>query len=319
MGKRYRALIGILLSLLFLWLAFRKVDFSEVGFALGNANYLYFVLAFFLSGAGFLLRAYRWKIMLSPIKDIRFGKVFSALTIGFMANGILPMRLGEIVRAIALGYDEGISRSAALATIVVERVFDIFVLLFFFAVFLLIIPFPTTIKNIALIAFSIGVFVIGFFILLISRPKLIMKLFNFLPDKLYKRIQSTILSFIEGLMIIKNWKLLTMVTLLSISFWSYVAIINYTLFQVLQIELPLYAAFIVMISVSLGVSLPSAPGFVGTFHYFAILGLSIFSISKNTALSFAILSHLIAFLPVVLIGFFCLQRMGLSLRKVTQS
>ncbi|MCK4322233.1 flippase-like domain-containing protein [candidate division WOR-3 bacterium] len=319
MGKRYQILIGILLSLLFLWLAFRKVDFREVGFALSNANYLYFVLAFFLSGAGFLLRAYRWKIMLSPIKDIRFGKVFSALTIGFMANGILPMRLGEIVRAIALGYDEKISRSAALATIVIERMFDIFVLLFLFAIFLMLIPFPPQVKKVSLVVFAIGLLAIIFLLFLISKPELVCKFFDLLPIRIGQKFQKTFLYFIEGLKIIKEKKLVVLVTLLSFCLWAYIAMINFTVFQVLKIDLPLYAAFIVMITVCLGISIPSAPGFIGTFHYFAILGLSVFNISKDTALSFAILSHLIGFLPVVLIGFFCLQRMGLSLRKVTQS
>jgi len=319
MKEKAKVLTGILLSILFLWLAFRKVNFREVGSVLINANYFYFALAFFASGVGFLIRAYRWKIMLYPIKDIRFSKSFSALTIGFMANGILPMRLGEIVRALVLGYDEKISRSAALATIVVERIFDIFVLLFLFSVFLILIPFPSQVKKISLFIFSVGLIAIVFLLFIISKPRLTIKLFNFLPERINQKFQKTFLSFIEGLKIIKNWKLLALVTLLSFCLWSYIALINYTVFHALQIELPLYAAFIVMITVCLGISLPSAPGFVGTFHYFAILGLSIFNIPKNTALSFALLSHVVGFVPVVLIGFFCLQRMGLSLRKVTQS
>lgn len=319
MKKRYQALIGITLSLLFLWLAFRKVNFDEVGYALRNANYLYFALAFFLSGAGFLIRAYRWKIMLSPIKDIRFGKVFRAITIGFMANAILPMRLGEVIRALTLGYDEKISRSAALATIVVERMFDIFVLLFLFAIFLVLIPFPPEIRKVSLVVFAIGILAISVILFLITKPKLISKLFNFLPERIGQKFQKTFLYFIEGLKIVKEKKLNFLVIILSFCLWGYIAIINFTVFQVLKIELPLYAAFIVMITVCLGISIPSAPGFVGTFHYFAILGLSIFNISKDTGLSFGILSNLIGFIPVVLIGFVCLQRMGLSLRKVTQS
>jgi hypothetical protein len=319
MKKRYQGLIGITLSLLFLWLAFRKVNFDEVGYALRNANYLYFALAFFLSGAGFLIRAYRWKIMLSPIKDIRFGKVFRAITIGFMANGILPMRLGEVIRALVLGHDERISRSAALATIVVERMFDVFVLLFLFAIFLILIPFPEEIRKVSLVVFAIGLIAIAIILFLITKPKIVSKLFNLLPERIGRKFQKTFLYFIEGLKIVKEKKLIFLVLILSFCLWGYIAIINFTVFQVLQIELPLYAAFIVMITVCLGISIPSAPGFVGTFHYFAILGLSIFNISKDTALSFGILSHLIGFIPVVLIGFVCLQRMGLSLRKVTQS
>ncbi len=319
MKRRVQALIGILLSFLFLWLALRKVNFVEVGQALRNANYSLFALAFILSGAGFLIRAYRWKILLSPVKDVRFGNAFSAITIGFMANGILPMRLGEIVRAFVVGYNENISKSAALATVVLERVLDLFTLLFFFSVFLIIIPFPATIKKISIVLFLIGILGIGSLLLLLLKPTFIMRLFNFLPEKASRKFRATFLSFIEGLKIIKNWKSLVVVILLSFCVWTYIAFINFIVLHVVHIELPLYAAFIVMITVSLGISIPSAPGFVGTFHYFAILGLSVFSIPKNTALSFAILSHVVGFLPVILIGFACLQRIGLSLRKVIRS
>ena len=319
MRKGYQALIGILLSILFLWLTFRKVNFNEVGFALCNANYFLFALTFILRGVGSLLRTYRWKILLSPIKDVRFGGVFSAFTIGFMANCVLPMRIGEIVRAFVLGYNEKISKSAALATIFVERLLDVFVLLFLFSVFLVIIPFPPTIRRISLVVFSIGIFAIFFLILLLSKPDMVIKIFNFLPEKISLKLQSTFLAFVDGLKVIKNWKLLALVILLSFCLWSYIALLHYMIFQSLQIELPIYAAFIVTITMCLGISLPSAPSFIGTFHYFTILGLSIFNISKDTALSFAILAHVIGFVPVALIGFFYLQRMGLSLRKVTQS
>jgi len=319
MRKRTQVLVGILLSFLFLWLAFRKVNFGEVGQALSNGNYLFFAAAFFLGGAGFLIRTLRWRILLFPIKDISFGNAFSALTIGFMANGILPLRLGEIVRALVIGYNEKISKSAALATIVVERMLDVFVLLFLFSGFLIVIPLPPIVKKISALVFLIGLFAVGFLFFIALKPNLIMGLFNFLPGRFNQKLRTIVISFIEGLKIINSWKRLALVIILSICFWSYVAFIYYTVFQVLGIELPLYAAFIVMIITSLGICIPSAPGFVGTFHYFVILGLSIFGIPKDIALSYAILIHLISFLPVVLIGFLCLQKMGLTLRKLSKT
>lgn len=317
--KKIQTVAGILLSFLFLWLALRKVDFYEVWMVLKGANFFYFSLAFFLSGAGFLLRAYRWKYMMGTFSDVRYGSAFSAITIGFMANAILPMRLGEVVRAFVVGYKDEIPKSTAFATIVIERIFDLFVLLLFFSAFILIKPLPPTVKRISLIVLFIGLAAVSFLVFMIFRPRFIVKLFNFLPEKISEKFKKTLYRFIEGLKVVKSFRSFAVILLLSFLLWSYIAIVNFTVFHAVGIELPLYAAFIVMTTVSLGISIPSAPGFVGTFHYFAVLGLSIFSIPKNTALSFAILSHLIGFLPVVLIGFVALQKLGLSLRNITES
>jgi len=132
---RWRWLIGIVVSVFFLWVAFRQVsDVGHLAEALGSANYLWLAPAVALYLLGLLVRSLRWHILLLPIARIPTASLFGILSIGFLVNNVLPARLGEIARAILVGRRHGISRSAALATIVVERIFDGVVMLLFLGV-----------------------------------------------------------------------------------------------------------------------------------------------------------------------------------------
>lgn len=310
--------IGIVLSLFFLWLVFRKVNFGELGTALKSANYWWILVALLLSTIIFIPRAYRWQFILNPIKHTRFGNAFGATTIGFMANSVLPARLGEIVRAFVIGYSEGISKSASFATIVVERVFDMFILLFFFFGLLIAFPFPEVLKKAATWALVVTFIALGFLVFLKKYPNYALKLLNFLPKKIEIPLKSFLASFVAGLEILKDWKTILWIFVQSIFIWSLVAVVYYILFYAFNLELSIGAAFIIMIISCFGVMIPSSPGFIGTYHYFAVLGLSAFGVSKDIALSAAIVGHIVGFLPVVLIGLVCLQKLGLSLRKATK-
>ena len=134
-AARGRWIIGIVVSLFFLWVAFRQVsDVGHLAEALGSANYLWLAPAVALYLLGLLVRALRWRILLLPIARIPTGPLFGILSIGFLVNNVLPARLGEIARAILVGRRHGVSRSAALATVVVERIFDGVVMLLFLGV-----------------------------------------------------------------------------------------------------------------------------------------------------------------------------------------
>ena len=124
-----KLLIGVLSSALFLWLAARGIDWHQFGQALRRTRYLYLVPAIVLTMLGHFSRAVRWKYMMSPVRECRIQPLWSATAIGFMVNNLLPARLGELVRAFAIGRSQRISRSAAFATIVYERVVDVFVLI----------------------------------------------------------------------------------------------------------------------------------------------------------------------------------------------
>lgn len=121
---KWKLWLGIGISVLFLFLAFRKVNLHELKKALESANYIYLIPAILLTILSLWIRAFRWQYILQPVREIRVSSLFSATMIGFMANNLLPVRLGEFVRAYTIGEKERISKSSSLATIVVERIFD---------------------------------------------------------------------------------------------------------------------------------------------------------------------------------------------------
>ena len=132
MKTRWR-LLSVSISGLFLLAIFWQVDTQQIKEALKTADYAYVPLAVLLTLLTNILRSYRWKYLLNPIRPISIVSVFSGVAIGSMANNVLPARLGELVRSYFLGQKEDLSKSSTLATIVVERLFDGFTLLFFLA------------------------------------------------------------------------------------------------------------------------------------------------------------------------------------------
>lgn len=310
--------VGIILSLVFLYLAFNKVDFPELGRALKSANYWWVIFAIILSAASFLPRAYRWRSILNPVKPVGFGNAFGATTIGFMANSVLPVRAGEVIRAFVIGYKENISKSASFATIIIERIFDMFVLLFLLFGFLIRASFPEPIKRAGIVALGITIIALCFLVFLKVYQKGAYKIINIFPSKLKDKLSKFISSFTQGLEILTNWRTGLWVFAQSIFIWIYFAFVYYALFHAFGLQLPIEAAFIVMVICCIGIMIPSAPGFIGTYHYFAILGLSLFHIPKSEALSFAVVAWGVSFLPIVVIGLVCLQRMGVKSLRVKE-
>ena len=132
--KSWKTILGGVFSALFLFLAFRAVHPADLAAAFRHVDYLYTIPAMLLIFASLWMRAFRWRYLLSPVKLIGIRSLFYAVGVGSMVNIVFPARLGEVVRAHAIGTKEQISRSASFATIVVERVFDGFALLFFLMV-----------------------------------------------------------------------------------------------------------------------------------------------------------------------------------------
>src|SRR3972149_2605628 len=126
-----KAIIGTLISIVFLYLALRKVDYGELWTVLSNARWVWIIPNAILVVGVMWLRAWRWQMILRPIGKVPYSRVYASTMIGFMVNNVLPARLGEIARAVSLGLKTGLSRSATLATIIVERIYDSFTLLLF--------------------------------------------------------------------------------------------------------------------------------------------------------------------------------------------
>jgi hypothetical protein len=320
-----KLLLGIVVSAVFLYFALRGVDYGELSEAFASADYRYVAPAVLLSLASLWFRSVRWRYLLNPVKRARLRSLFSAASIGLMANGVLPVRLGEFVRAYVIGRKEGISKSSAFATIVVERIIDGITILAFFVVVVLRSPhgYPQWLYKIAYFVTGFNLLAVGIVVFLRLRADAAARYIDFLlrpfPRGPRAALTRLLHSFIEGLAIIRSVRNAAITALYSVIVWLPNAGIIYVVARSFGIELPVSGAFVVLMIVAFGIMIPSAPGFVGTIQYCSVAGLALFGVPKSTALSFSIVYHLCTFVPVVAVGFAFLFLEGYSLMELEKS
>lgn len=306
---------GLFISALFLYLACRQVDFEKTIEIISSSNIYYLILAVLICVIQFFIRAWRWRILLTPLKKTGFSNRFLAGLIGFAANCVLPARLGEFIRADSLGRLEKMSKSAAFATIVIERLFDGFALLFILALGLVYTTFPDNWLYISKILQSLGVFLFFAYLLLIIiiigfkyRTDLFINIVDrslfFISSGLRKKLAEKIINFSRGFSPIKGVLSWSMLIFWSFLLWSLALLQIQFIESSIGIELPFIATFIILSWASLGVAIPSAPGFIGTFHLSVQTGFMIYGVSSEEALSAAILLHAAFYFPTILLGLY---------------
>jgi glycosyltransferase 2 family protein len=320
---------GFAVSILFAFLFFRNVDFREIWIAFQSVNYIYTIPIMLIYLLSLWIRAVRWRYLLSPIKKVGLSSLFRATAIGFMANNILPARMGELVRAFILGDREKISKSASLATLVVERLFDGFTILLLFVMVLLLMPFPETgfsvltpvrIKTLALFSFLFYVLVLVVLILLRFHNDRLNRVVGMVlkpfPSRVSHRILEVINSFVLGLDILRQKKDILIIKGYSLLLWVSLTFCVYLLFVGFGFHLTILQAFFLEVILIFGVSIPSAPGFIGTFHWACAAGLAFLGIEPNLAKTFSIILWLAYFVPTTLLGIVLLWQEGLSFRSI---
>jgi glycosyltransferase 2 family protein len=268
--KRINLIIGLLVSAAFIYLAFRRVSLAEIGYSLKHANYWLILPNMIIVLFLMYVRAERWRYLLVPLGTFKSRQLFPSVMIGFMANNILPARLGEVVRAYSLGAKVEKSRSAVFASIVLERLFDSLSLLAMFWLVILFIPFPPFVKKFGSITLLGNLLIILFLLLLKYKTSLIirmvLKTLFFLPEPLSDKLDAIMRRFAEGLNAFRRKRTLLWVIFWSIFLWLITALSNYFVFMAFGIYPSLAASFILLLFVAAGVMLPSAPGFVGVFQ-----------------------------------------------------
>ena len=326
MSRRLQLGLGLAISAFCLWLSMRDVDPFAVGQALRRANYLGFALAVSTTIAGFWLRAVRWRSLIATPRPLGIGSLFSATMIGFMANNVLPLRLGEFVRPWALSRREKISKSTLLATVVVERAVDMLTLLAILGVALYVHPISAATEAGRMTRAGAGVLVatcIGltlFVIALERQPRLaravISRMSAPLPERARDRVEGILNHFVEGLGLFRDLPRLAWVFLLSFLMFGVVVLGLQASLWALGIDLPWYAGLVMLVITAIGIMVPAAPGYIGTMNVACIAGLALFGVGKDLAVPFSWFYWASQWAPVTLVGLICLQREGLSLRTL---
>jgi uncharacterized protein (TIRG00374 family) len=319
--------IGLGISLFFLFLLFRKIDFHKLLAAFREMDYRYLWPALLFTFVSYFFRAVRWYFLLLPIKKTRLKNLFPATMIGYMANNILPARLGEFVRAYVLGEKEGIAISAVFASLVIDRLFDGFTVLLILLFTFFTVKLPPGMESVqhglvvgGYITLTIYFVVVAFLFILKKRTlqtiNLIGRLLKPFPARVSGKVIPLLGSFIEGVRISSRPAELFALLLSSLVIWAFAIWPVDLMLRSFGIILPITASMFIMVFLVFAVMVPASPGYVGTYHAACVYGLMAFNIQKEKALSIALIIHGINFFPVIILGLYYLWQDNVSLAEM---
>ena len=323
-----KALAGILITVVALWWALAGVAFADVWANIRMGNPWLLLASVAVATLGFFLRALRWKILLAPVKpDTKLSSRFAGVSIGFMANNILPARVGEFARAYAFSRLEPVTASAAFGSLVVERFMDGVVLLLFLVLPIFAPGFPS-----GAMSSGTGAVVLRAGIVLVTAvlvalvimavwPKAFVRAAHwaarFVPKSMSTPVLSGLDAFLGSLAIMRDPKLLAMGFAWTLAFWTWHGVSFWLGMLAFGIDTGFVSAIFTEAVVGFGVALPSAPGFFGTFHFAANVALSdVYGVSQAQSLAFAFGYHFGGWIPITLIGLWYAWKLGFSLGDV---
>ena len=317
-----KILLGIGLGIVLIYFSVRGIDFNETLTDLKKVHLGYAGLSLFFIILMQALRSYRWGVILEPMEKISQFTLFAVTSVGFLAIAAIPARIGELARPYLIAKRSSIKMSSALGTIIVERVLDsLAVLTITVAVFILQ-DLPSWMFKSGILFFSVTMLVIACMIGLIWRReravKIIDRILRWLPGKLAQKVNHVIHHFIDGFQVITDVNRLLYLLLLSAVVWLVDVAAIYTLLLAFGFHLPVLAAFVVMVILIAGIAIPTAPGFIGNWHYACILGLSLFGIAKPEGFSFALVYHFLSMIVVIILGAIFLPFNKLSISDMTK-
>lgn len=319
--------IGLVLTVVFLGLTFNRVNLEELGGTLRTANYLLVLPAALSTLVGYLLRTARWRAILAGAVPASFGPLFSILMIGFATNNVLPARLGELVRAVLLRRRTGLRKTFSLATIFLERLFDGLVLVGILALLSLVLPLPGWGREVqALSSVLFGGVAMGVLVVL-TKQRLAERVLGLvlkpLPSRASTWVFEAFASFLLGLKAMRRPRVLGLTLGMSALIWTLEGLSYYLLTYAFEFPLGglerVVASGLLLVVVNLGIMIPSAPGYVGTFQFFAVAALGLFNVPRETALGLAIVSHAMQYLLVTAIGGVFVMREHLSWSNLARS
>jgi uncharacterized protein (TIRG00374 family) len=323
--------VGVLLSALLVWLTLRGEDPAQIWARIQLADLPLLGAAIVVVVLGYFFRAFRWRVLLAPVDpETRLGNRFRSTLIGFMANNLLPARVGEFARAYALSRVESrVSASAAFGSLVVERVLDGLVVGLFLVLPTLLPGFPTDGlgQEFTLIVRGamtlLGVMLGGLtLLLLVPGPmvRLVEAAAQLLPAAARRLVVDAMEAFLTSLQVVRSPWLLLQAFAWSVAFWLWNGLSFYLGMLAFDVDPGFLGALFTQSVVGFAVALPAAPGFFGTFHIGAQFALeTVYGAGAEATLAFAYAYHLGGFIPVTLLGLWYLRTLGISMSEVGAS
>lgn len=331
--KKWQFWLGVLISILFIWLALRGLRLEEFWESVKQANYFWLIPGIAVYFVAVWVRAWRWHYLLGPIKKIPTTTMFPITTIGYMGNNIYPARAGEVLRAVILKRKEGVSVSASLATIIVERIFDGVVMLAFVFINLRELAkmtgssgFVGNIQQVAVIGTGVFLSALTVFLIAAMFPHSTAKvglwfIYHFLPKRCHERIIRMMNKFLDGLASLRSPFNVLMVFFTSVLIWLLETGKYWFVMHAFNFSVSFFALMLMNGIVNLATTIPSAPGYIGTFDAPGIAVLTAYGVEHSVAAGYTLVLHVALWLPITLLGAYYLAHQGIhwsdSLRAET--
>ena len=320
MNKTLKLTIGIILSFIGLYYAFRRLDVSQLWIHFQTVNLLYILAVFVLFIYSVLVRAKRWQELLKPLIEIPVNPLFSSTMIGYFGNNVLPFRLGELLRGYSLSKECPLKVSSIMGTIILERVLDFAGLLIFSALFLFSYPMEPWFKT----GFSIISFflIIAFSMMYLISQKIQVweKYVNELMSKsqpLLKKIFTILFNVINGFSQLGKSSNKAAISFYTVYLWIIYFACAYLVVIAIGIELSWQQVGLLLIATTLSISVPAAPGYLGTYHAVVIyMMVSVFDMDLAISQSLAIILHAVGFIPFVILGAWFFAKSSIQLAEI---
>ena len=327
--KRWQFWVGILISAVFLYFTLRGMHLGEFWQTIKTAKYWWLIPGVAVYFIGVWVRSWRWHYMLRPLKKISTRKMFPIVCIGYMGNNIYPARAGELLRAAVLKQREGVPISASLATVIVERIFDGVVMLAF--VFLNLpelarltqnsgVVGTMNIRDVAIIGAAVFIGALLVFLLAAMFPRVTEGIVNWVIDHLVptrgrEQVRGFSLRFLTGLESLRSPVEALMIFLTTVLIWLLETAKYWFVMHAFPFEVSFFALMLMNGIVNLTTTLPSAPGYVGTFDAPGIALLMAYHVPQAVAAGYTLVLHAALWFPITLLGAYYYLRQPLRWGK----
>ncbi len=324
-SRRWYALAGLLISAIFLWLALRELHPAEFISNLRQVSVGLLLLGAVVYFAAVAVIAWRWRFLLKAVCVIPLPSLTSVVCIGYMGNNVYPLRAGEALRVFLLKRDHEVPVGATATTVLVERIFDGLVMLSFILLGLMLSDIESAeVQAVASFAAPIFVIALIIFLALASQPQLLRRLLaglvRYLPERAGVVLTELGGDMVDGLAGLRSPADLAGAVVASFVTWAIEAVVYWIVMFAFGLDHSYWVALLVVGTVNLAGLIPASPGQFGVYEYFVALVMTAAGTSSTTdALAYAIVVHIVIWLPVTLVGFVLLVRRGLGWSAISHA
>jgi glycosyltransferase 2 family protein len=321
-AARIAIVSGILISIVFLWLAVRNIDFAEVAAAFRDARLGYAIPMLGALVGFYWLRAARWRNLLAPAtaSKLKASALLPSMMVGVAANNILPAHLGELVRVYLFSRDYPVPKTTVLVTLILERFLDVVTLLVLLLAVLVAGDVGSELK-VAMLVLSGAALAIaaGASAVLVFRPacaRLARAVLRHLPARVATYVEGMTEHALQGLAILRSSHMYGRLAVNSLAQWILMASCVWFALLAVGIDAPIHISLYILGLVVIGLALPASPGFVGTIQFCFVLGLRSTDVSPSLAFSASLVYHAITWLGPTLWGAWFVRTYNLKWRNL---